>query len=177
MRSLRWIVMAGLLAILLAGCGTVGVQDYLEGNYSLYDVQPNTYNPRDEARVYESEDPVPDVAAAIAAAHPPESMTEPPRDDRMVLVYPEEIVDVAAEEGRTLVTWSSQQYVRDNYGDSNIFEGLLAAAIISDIFSGPRSRGWGYPAGPLAPAPTGGSVREGSVGGPTVRGGGLSAGK
>lgn len=177
MRYLPLIITAGLLAFLLVGCGAQGVQDYLEGNYSLYDVQPNPYNPRDEARVYESGDPVPDVAAAIAAAHPPESMTDPPRDDRMVLVYPEEIVDVTAEGERTLVTWSSQQYVRDNYGDSNIFEGLLAAAIISDIFGGPRSRGWGYPAGPLAPVPAGGSVREGSVGGPAVRGGGLSAGK
>lgn len=173
----KWLVILLLLAA--AGCGAYSIQDYLDANYSLDDVRPSSYDQRDEARIYKAGAPVPEVAANIAGEFKPEAMTDPPRDDRMVLAYPDWVVDITGAEGdnTSRITLSSQQYVRDHYdGNGSFFTGFLAASVIRDIFDGPRSRGWGYPVGGPVVNP-GRSVREGSVGGPTVRGGGLSAGK
>ncbi|TDA65690.1 MAG: DUF4247 domain-containing protein [Clostridia bacterium] len=174
----KWLVIL-LLLLAAAGCGAYSIQDYLDANYSLYDVRPGSYDRRDEARVYEAGAPVPEVAATIVREFKPEAMTDPPGDDRMVLAYPDWVVDItrAEGEGRSLITLTSKQYVRDHYdSDGSFFTGFLAASIIRDIFAGPRSRGWGYPVGGPVVS-TGRSLREGSVGGPAVRGGGLSAGK
>lgn len=176
-RTGRWLAVLWLL-LAAAGCGAYSIQDYLDANYSLYDVRPGAYDRRDEARIYEARAPVPEVAAAIAKEFKPEAMTDPPRDDRMVLAYPDWVVDItrAGGDGTSLITLTSKQYVRDHYDSSgSFFAGFLAASVIHDIFDGPRSRGWGYPGG--WPVNTGRSLREGSVGGPAVRGGGLGAGK
>ena len=121
---------------------------------------------------------VPEAAKNLAKLYKPQEMSQED-SERMILVYPDYIVDVYVQEGNTMAEVASKQYVRDHYDSGGFFRGYLTAAIIGNIFNGRHSYGWGGPVytGRSSVPSYGRTVREGSVGSPTVRGGGIFGGK
>ncbi len=175
-----FILMLLTIAVLVTGCGKPSLDAYLADNYPLIDARQSRYNGDDAAYVFKLDKKVSKAAQEISALYKPNNMTEKSNDERMLLVYPDYILDIFSEENYTFAEISTKQYVRDHYNSSGFFRGYLTATIVRDIFSGPRS--WGY--GTYQPYSTrktvsdyGKSVREGSVGSKTVKGGGLFGGK
>ncbi|MFZ5818101.1 MAG: DUF4247 domain-containing protein [Bacillota bacterium] len=185
------------LVLLLAGCGSDPVRQYLDGHLTLVELRPSAYT-SEEARVYESTEPVPAVAEALAAVRAPAYRTTPPREDRMVLVYPDWVADIYRDPAaRTRVIWQSRQFVRDHYeagaGPDGYFGDSLAEELIDELFEGRRSyKGtptviirrydddsyWRQRAAERRASSGGtGSVRTGSTTGPRFSGGGTGAGK
>ncbi|WP_366923637.1 DUF4247 domain-containing protein [Metallumcola ferriviriculae] len=178
----RWLALLfAVTTFLVVGCTAATVESYLDKNYSLVDVQQSRYGTNDAARVYQIPDSVDNAAKFIAGKYPPKSMTPPgTAEDRRVLVYPKLVVDIYSQDGQTMAEVASRQYIRDHYSSGGFFRGYLTAAVIGNIFNGPRSvRDGGFsPYTGRSSVPSyGKTVREGSVGSRTVRGGGIFGGK
>ncbi len=180
-----------ILSVLLGGCGLSGhpIRQYLEEHYTLDSLRPSAFR-NEEAFVYRTNLPVPEVAAALAGVLEPRFQTTPPRDDRMVLVWNDYLADIARDiaTGDTLIVWQSRQFAADHYDTNTFFAGYLAAEIIDEVFDGLKylgrssryrrmksyrdARSWPYRGGEF-----GRSVRTGSTGGPRFGGGGFFGGK
>ncbi len=177
----RWLTVLFVAALfVVTGCSAPTVESYLDQNYPLVDAQPSRYGTNDVARVYQLPVSVNVAAEFLKKKFPPQAMTEQATDERRVLVYPRLVVDIYAKDGQTMAEVASRQYIRDHYASSDFFRGYLTATIIRDIFNGPRS--WRQPkfppyTGRHAVPSYGRTVREGSVGSRTVRGGGIFGGK
>ena len=182
MKKLSLILMMSILILALAtGCGTGAgnIAGYLSKNYPLEDVRNSRYT--DEAAyVFLMPGSVSEVATELRDKFKPTNGTDNVNDERMVLIYPEVIVDIYQEEQKTYAEIATKQYIRDHYDSGGFFKGYLTAVIIRDIFDGPRS--WGYGAYPpissrKSVSEYGKTLKQGSVGSKQVAGGGKFGGK
>jgi hypothetical protein len=176
-------VIALSAAVLLAGCGG-GVAAAIENQYPLESVVEGEAG--STSKVYRvANQTVPEVAKTLAKQDKPkETSKEDP--ERMFLVYDNQLVhlmrDIEAPED-TLVEISNKEFVRRHYNTS-FLEAYLMYSVVSNLFGmGGIRRDQGYggyidTSGRYSRnAGNTGSIRYGSIGGNSPRGGGPGVGK
>jgi hypothetical protein len=167
--------------ILLVGCG--GVSNSVEGMYALEDVVYGETG--HSSKVYRAENQkVQDVAKVIADKNTPKESSKEDAE-RMFLVYNDQLIHVMKDAEKpedTLVEVSEKEFVRRHYNTS-FLETYLMFRIVDDLFGLGRNRRGDY-GGYIGTdgrysrnSPTTGSIRYGSRGATSPRGGGPGTGK
>ncbi|OEF99315.1 hypothetical protein BHF71_01620 [Vulcanibacillus modesticaldus] len=180
-KRLLILLIVSFATLLLTGCGNVS--SAISNKYPLENVVPSQFG-NDFANIYRAQNQtVIETANTIASQYPPlqKSMEDP---ERMFLIYNDYLVTVMQdieEPDDVLIEVADRQFVKDNY-DLSLFEAYLIANIVEDIFEVSYKRKYRGYIGPKGYTPyrgTGktGSIRIGSSGNTTIRGGGPSAGK
>lgn len=186
----RILLMSALLAVLLAGCGSSKVMDYIKEQFPLVDVVQSQLDSDDESYVYRAENKsVEELASELRGQEEPTEMGEY-NNGKQALIYDNQFVILTQDpdnSDHTLVEVSSEEFVRDNY-NPGFFQGMLLGSLLSDWFGNnwdknrcnPRvedcyegygSSGGGY----YGSWGSGGNNTSGR--GSTFRGGGPGAGK
>ncbi|RUS49160.1 DUF4247 domain-containing protein [Cohnella sp. AR92] len=136
-----WIHLSVILALvvtLLSACGTVNVEE----SYPLESVNGSGST---TSYVYRAAgQTVPEVAAELAAKQKPQQQS-PEDEERMFLVYSDQVIHVQKDESHpedTLIEVDSKDYVRQNYSPS-FLEGYLLASFIGSLFDSVPSRSYG----------------------------------
>lgn len=172
--------------LLLSGCGS---NEYFLSDENRFPLEDTVYGENDgRAKVYRAPgQSVPEVVQTISSKRSPEE-TSKRDEERMFLVYRNQLIHVmrdAEQPEDTLIEVSSQQFVKNNY-DMSFLEVYLVASIARDLYNIGGSAGryrdpyGGYvgPSGRYAKSRgNSGSIRYGSEGGGSSRGGGIGFGK
>ncbi|MEK4027105.1 MULTISPECIES: DUF4247 domain-containing protein [Bacillaceae] len=125
-------------AVLLAGCGSVQIEDYISDNYSLIDVVRS--QAAEDSYVYLAEDQqVKEVADELIQVQEPDEIGKYV-NGKQVLIYDDQFViltEAPKEPDQTLIEVSDQEFVRNHY-HPGFFQGMLLGNMLSNMFGG----GW-----------------------------------
>ncbi|WP_410511062.1 DUF4247 domain-containing protein [Paenibacillus sp. BR2-3] len=129
-RWLKIIIVLGLLASLLSGCGAPNVKE----SYPLESVNRDG---NATSFVYRASDQsVTEVAESLSAQKMPDQIS-PANDERMFLVYGSQWYHLQQDPQKpedTLVEVNSEEYVRNNY-DASFLQMYLTARLIGSLFN------------------------------------------
>lgn len=130
LHGIKILVILSFIVPMLAACG---LSDSVREQYPLESVNGSGSA---TSYVYRAAgETVPEVAASLAAQRTPEQQSET-SDERMFLVYSDEVVHLQQAPDNpadTLIEIDSTEYVRQNYSMS-FLEGYLLASLLDDLF-------------------------------------------
>lgn len=122
-------LVVGLLASLLSGCGAPNVKE-------TYPLESITRDGSSTSSVYRAVNTtVPEVASALISEKKP-NQASPEDNERMFLVYGNDYYHLQQDPNKTsdtLIEVSSKEYVQRNYS-SSFLQGYLTASLLGDLF-------------------------------------------
>ncbi|WP_408010323.1 DUF4247 domain-containing protein [Pseudalkalibacillus sp. A8] len=122
--------------LLLVGCGSASILNYISDNYPLEDVVESSTNADDVARIFIAEDEsITEVSESIRNGMEPEDASEI-KDNKQILIYDDHFVTLTPDEvdpDNTLIEVASEEFARDNY-TPGFFNGFIAYYILDSIF-------------------------------------------